>query len=170
MTVSRRKYQARAAVYRLHAAKLRSGKGSAITEMGPALFILLIFAIFPVVNLIFMGMSYMSCVTLNDLQLREAAKTPKSQAELPTGPVQKGIFDQWRQTAIGGISGVTDQPQTDISYSTGAGTIYVTVSTTVNIKPLLTIPFFPAVPGMGAPFTCNITHSRLLENPKFVFY
>ena len=148
---------------------LRSVRGSALTEFGPALFFLLIFAFFPVLDLIFIGVSYCSCMSLNNLQLREAAKVGRTEATSPTGSVQQGIPNSWRMTHLGNLASIADNPQTDVTYSAGIGSMYVTVSTTVSISPLLTIPFFPGVPGLGAPLVCTITRSRMLENPQSVF-
>ena len=135
--------------------------------MAPALFLLLFFALFPSIDLIGMGLSYCSCVSLNDLQLREACKLPKSLATDPKGPIYVTVPNNWRSTLVGGIGSTIQDPITDVSYDPGKGAIYVIVSTSVVVKPCFMIPFLPGVPGLGAPFTCNITHSRVLENPVF---
>ncbi len=144
----------------------RRKTGSAITEFGPALFILLFCAFFPSVDLIGVGLSYLACTSLNDLQLREAVRIPKSQCIDPRGPVQLLIPTNWQPTVMGGLGRTIDPPVTEVSYAPGK-VVYVTVSTTFTIHPLLTIPFFPKVPGLGAPFETTISRSRVLENPAF---
>ena len=82
----------------------RKQRGSAISEMAPALFLLLVVAVFPVLDLIFDGLGYCACVTLNNLQLREAVRVPKSQATDPNGTVQLEIPNNWRASAFGTTS------------------------------------------------------------------
>ncbi len=57
----------------------RSKRGSALSEMPPAMFLLLFFALFPVVDLIYFGVTFASCVALNNIELREAARTARTQ-------------------------------------------------------------------------------------------
>jgi len=144
--------------------------GSALSGAGPGLFLLLVFAVFPVLDLIFLGISYYSCITLNDLQLREAVKVSKSEATAPNGVIAVAVPNQWRRTMIGGLARLAQDPLTNVSYSFGKGNVYVTVVTSVAIQPLLTIPFFPQVPGLGAPISCSISGTRVLENANSVFY
>ncbi len=144
----------------------RRQDGSALSEFGPALFFLFIFAIFPVLDMILCGYSYLSCVSLNDLQLREAAKLPRTIADSIRGPVKQDIPNKWKQTIIGGFSGTVDTPETGVFYSNKTGTVFVTVTTTVVIHPFLNIPFFVGVPGIGAPLTAKISNKRVMENPQ----
>lgn len=151
-------------------ARLRRQSGSALSELGPALFFIFIFAIFPVIDMISVGINYCSCVSLNDLQLREAAKLPMSQSKSSSGPVKSTIPLKWKSTVVGGLSGIKDLPETDVSFKMTTTAVFVTVNTTCTIYPLLTIPFFPGVPGLGAPFVCTITGTRVLENPHYLTY
>jgi hypothetical protein len=145
----------------------RNPRGSALSEFGPALFFLFIFAVFPVMDIIGLCFGYLSCASMNDLQLREAAKVPKSVATLQTGSVQQAIPQKYMATVMGAFSGLTDLPQTSVSYTPGQTAVYVQVSTTVTVRPFLTIPFFGMVPGLGEPATFTISNSRILENPRF---
>jgi hypothetical protein len=144
----------------------RGDRGAALAEFAPALFILFFFALFPAVDLAGVGFSYCACISLVDLQLREAAKVPRSQAIDPNGYVQSTVVNQWRTTLMAGAANV-DQPVTQIEYNPGIGNIYVTVTTTFNIHPLLQVPFFAKVPGIGAPFVTTISKQRILENPAY---
>ena len=145
----------------------RTNNGSALSEFGPALFFLFIFAVFPVMDIIGLCFGYLSCVTMNDLQLREAAKVPKSQATCQSGAVQQAIPQKYMATVMGAFSGLTALPATQVDYKASTSAIYVTVSTTVTVRPFLTIPFFVKVPGLGEPATFTISNSRILENPRF---
>ena len=148
---------------------LRAKSGSALSEAGPALFLLLMFAIFPVIDIIYFGVSYYSVVTLNDLQLREACKISKSEAISPTGPVIQGVPARWLPTALGGLARLSEPPATEVSYSLGESNVYVSVNTKVSIEPLLKIPFLAKIPGLGAPVVISVGRTKLMENPNEVF-
>jgi hypothetical protein len=137
-----------------------------LAEFAPALFILFFFALFPAIDLASVGFSYCACISLVDLQLREAAKIPRSQAIDPNGSVQSTIVNSWRQSLMAGAANV-DAPVAQVEYNSGIGNVYVTVTDTFNIHPMLTVPFFPKVPGLGAPFVTTISKSRILENPAY---
>ncbi len=149
-------------------ARLRGKRGSAIAEMGPALFILLLAGVFPMLDLIFAGVGYCAAYMLSDLELREAARLPKSQLEAAL--VQ--ICYDWRTSGIGQFAGVVGDPQSDFGYYTdsqgsGPPLTYVTVTTKVQIKPLLPIPFIPGVPALSVPASYTFNGRRILENGNF---
>ena len=146
----------------------RRGIGSALSEFGPALFILIIVGVFPVLDLILMGYGYCSVLNLNSLQIREACKTSSQMAQDPDGPVCKTIPNQWLSTTMGGIAGLTNFPNTAVNYDTDTGVPYVSVTTTVTMRPFLAIPFFGPVPGLGAPFTCTVSSSRVMEDASLL--
>ncbi len=75
----------------------RNNKGSALTEMGPALLILLTMIFFPMLDVMGMAASYCSCVYLNSTQVKEASVISASDATSVSGQVQKGCVDAWRQ-------------------------------------------------------------------------
>ena len=138
-----------------------------MAEFAPALFILFFCALFPAIDLIGVALSYFSCSSLNDLQLREAVREPKSQVIDPKGTVQLTIPLNWRNTLLGGLGATIEDPQTQVDYIVGKYGINVTLSTTFTIHPLFPIPFFAKVPALGAPVTTTISHTRMLENPSF---
>lgn len=147
----------------------RGRRGSALSEAGPALFLLLMFALFPVIDVIYFGISYYSVVTLNDLQLREASKSAKSEAISATGDVIAGIPNKWSSSALGGLARLTEPPKTSVDYKLSEVAVYVTVTTKVSIEPLLKIPFLAKVPGLGAPVEINVARAKVLENPNDIF-
>jgi len=150
-------------------ARERRRRGSALSEAGPALFLLLMFAIFPVIDVIYFGVSYYSVVTLNDLQLREASKSAKSLAVSPKGDVILGLPNRWSSSALGGLARLSGPPITSVDYKLSEVAVYVSVTTKVSIEPLLKIPFLVKVPGLGAPIEINVARSKLLENPNDIF-
>jgi hypothetical protein len=139
-----------------------------LSEFGPALFILFICAVFPVMDIIFIGISYCACSTLNSLQLREVARLPASQAMAGAQTVEQ----RWKTSGLGYLAGSNIDPTVSISYNNGEdnpiGTdVYVNVVTNFSVRPLLTIPFFPGVPGLGAPLLWTVRGQRLMENPHY---
>lgn len=151
----------------------RKAKGGTMAETAPALLILFMFLLFPLVDVMTMGVDYVSCHTLNNLQLREAANLPKAQAQDAGGFVKKNIPDQWKHSGMGAFVNVVGTPATNVSYldgetdTTGTQDKYVVVTTTMTAHPFLTLPFYFPVPGMSAPMTFTISTRRLLENPHF---
>lgn len=147
----------------------RRRRGSALSEAGPALFLLLMFALFPVIDVIYFGVSYYSVVTLNDLQLREASKSAKSMAVSTSGDVIVGIPNKWSNSALGGLARLSQPPKTSVDYKLSEVAVYVTVTTKVSIEPLLKIPFMAKIPGLGAPVEINVARTKVLENPNDIF-
>jgi len=147
---------------------LRKQGGSAIAELGPALFLLLIVGVFPVVDAMFAGYTYFASVLLNNLELREASRIPASDTE----DAMTRIAYNWQNSGLGRLASVIGQPQTQCAYNVvnieGAvhpGTeTYVTVSTTVTVKPCCPIPFFGKIPCLGAPVTYSIVGKKIMEN------
>ena len=144
----------------------RSNSGSSLSEVPPALFLLIFCAIFPVLNFIMISVTYCSCVLLNNLELREAARTPHSQLI----PVFLSIQQNWQASALGQMAGLAGPPDSDTSYYVSGGDTYVTVSTIFTAKSLFNIPFFNGIPGLGAPWTYTISNNRVLEDPSYASF
>ncbi len=144
---------------------MRSIRGSAISEMPPAMFLLLFFAFFPLVNLIFLGVVYTSCVALNTAELREAAKTPRSQIKAVMAMLQ----ESWHSNSLGRIAGITQIPESKVYYTNIGEDAYVGVSTTFILKPFLRIPFFDNIPALGKNWSVSLSSKRVLENPNYAF-
>jgi len=145
--------------------KMRSNSGSALSEMPPALFVLVFFAIFPVINLIGLAVVFASCLALNNVELREAARTPHTQLNTALSSIQ----NTWTSNGIGRLAGVSKTPSSEVSYSNIGSDVYVAVATTFSVKPVLTIPFFDRVPALGAPWSFTASGKRVLENPSYAY-
>jgi hypothetical protein len=158
--------------------KNRSGQGSALSEFGPALFMLFVFGLLPVLDTIFLAIDYAAVYSLNQLQLREAVKTPRSQALAMNGPVIATIPTQWRSSLLGSLAHPTQDLVTTLDYQpvpwqpVGSNQTlnfwFVIVSTTVGYRPFFTIPFLNGIPGLGSPITFTISGRRPVENNRFV--
>jgi hypothetical protein len=157
---------------------VRSKKGTALSEFGPAFFLLLTFGLLPLIDVVFSGIDYASAFYLNELQLREAQKLPKSAATDVNGPVIKSVTQNWRAGWLGGLVPPEAQIITAINYkpvpwqpvgsNQEVNFWFVTVSTTASFRPFLTIPFLNGVPGLGAPISFTISGRRPVENNRFL--
>lgn len=157
---------------------LRSSRGSSLAEVGPALFLIFIVGLLPVTDVIGIGINYASTFYLNQLQLREAQKLPKSEVINEEGTVVLSIPDQWRASLLGGMANRDQRVHTQVVYTpvpfqpVGSNqTInfwFVTVSTTVSFRPLLTVPFFFKIPGLGAPINLTVAGRRPVETNRFL--
>lgn len=151
----------------------RRKTGSQIAEFGPALWVLLIFIFFPMVDLLSMGVSYGLCMVLNYNQVREASLLPNAEANSPSGTVKKGIPDKWI-AGMGQFTNRTAYPATTISYRDGETdnnkTVdkIVGVSTTVTCHPFLPIPIpVASIPGINGPMTFTVFSECPMENPDY---
>lgn len=125
-----------------------------------------------------MGIDYAAAYYLNEMQLREAQKLPKSVATSEKGPVIEAVPRLWRAGLIGGLTPANTAIATSVGYKPvpwqpvgQAQTLdfwFVTVTTTASFRPLLSIPFLNGVPGLGAPITFSIVGRRPVENNRFL--
>jgi hypothetical protein len=145
--------------------KSRNANGTALAELGPALFLLILCMFFPMVNLCTLGASFAACVSLNHTQLREAALLANHEAANSKGSVIKAIPEAWKNSGIGQFVGSIKTPETKVNYRKidGISNEAVTVTTTVTVKPFITVPLFN-IPGLGAPISYTISSERLVEN------
>lgn len=160
------------------ATRPRSKKGSALSEFGPAFFLLLTFGLLPLIDVVVIGIDYAAAYYLNEMQLREAQKLPKSVATSEKGPVIEAVPRLWRAGLIGGLTPANTSITTAVGYKPvpwqpvgGAQTLnfwFVTVTTTASFRPLLAIPFLNGIPGLGAPITFTVIGRRPVENNRFL--
>jgi hypothetical protein len=146
--------------------------GSAISEMGPALLILLTFIFFPMLDCLGAAAIYGSTLYLNIMQTKEASVVPASDATSASGQVQKGVVDSWLNNGIGKFAKVTKYPETKVTYRDGVTDSktkitykVVTVDTKVTCSPLVTIFWFTPVPGLNAPMEFKAVSEAQMENP-----
>lgn len=142
---------------------VRPKSGSSLAEMPPALFLLIFFAVLPVLNLIMMGCTYCFCTNLNTLELNEAARTPAAQIDTAFAAIQQS----WQSSVLGQYANLAAPPEANVSYTTNGSDTYVNVSTTFTAKSAINIPYFKGVPGLGGPWTYTIAGNRILEDPSY---
>lgn len=155
---------------RNRSSKMRRRRGAMLAELGPALLILFFFLFFPLVDLLGLGISYCSCLSLNDLQVREAAFESSELAQNATGAVKREIPANWVKSGLGQFVNLESSPLTTVSYRK-AGTVensevYVKVTTETKVRPFLNIPFLPGIPGLSQGLTFVVGSERLVENPS----
>jgi len=149
----------------------RGKRGSAIAEMGPALFVLLVIIFFPMIDLMEVGAGYMMAQSFHDSMLRAIAVSQ------PTGGTQDPSI-QTQATAISNVTNsfagsgfasflhvqATDLQVTNVTYlPSAANPTTVQVSTSVSVAPFISIPYFSPVPGLNAPVIFTSTSQRPQE-------
>lgn len=150
--------------------RIRPPCGHSISEMGPALWILIVAFFLPTIALMGLGLSYASVVLLNNLQVHEASVVPYDQAQDPSGTVMQTIPNNWMTSGVGQFVNPVSLPDTEVSYKLGTKggsqvqDYVVVVKTTVSVPPLVSVPFFQNVPGLSAPVTYAVTGESILEN------
>ncbi len=166
--------------------KSRTFKGSGIAEFAPALFVLLILIFFPMIDLIQMGVAYMSCNYINDQELIALANNLQVQTNAISGGGTpsyssysinncvtrvNNLITYFNSSAfarlanlqpIPSITAATLSPST-LSYQTQQNAYYITITNTYTSNPFLFIPFFKGVPGIGAPVTYTISGNKPIE-------
>ncbi len=155
-----------------HKTNRRNRCGTAISEFGPALFILLLVIFFPVLDLISICFAYCIVMVLNYNQTHEASLLASEQANDRNGTIKRGIPDQWMKTGLGRFVKVSGFPATTVSYRNGLDNQdsttekNVVVSTTVDCDPFVFIPIpIAKIPGLNSAFSLNATSERPMEDP-----
>ncbi len=148
--------------------------GNATAEIGPALFILLVMVLPPMLDLAGLAFAYGAGWYLNFLQAREAAVS----AEVRQGKIVNGaeiasaleaVRASWSGTSLCRFTeaeGVSERFQLVGAGGSGSGNAvrYIEVVTAMQVKPFVTVPFFKNVPGLGAPVGFSFTGIRLVED------
>ncbi len=153
---------------------VRRCRGSAITELGPALFVLLILIFFPLMDIIGAAADYSFANLLNQAEVRELAvqkpddgqkENIAQKADLNTINALLG-FAKFCGIAPGDEANPAKIKHT-ISYipslTDPAKIGTVEVSTEVSFRPFLIIPFIPDVPGLSANIPFKVSSTRPQE-------
>jgi hypothetical protein len=136
-----------------------------------------IFGLLPVIDAVAIGVDFASTYYLNELQLREAQKLPRSKAIAMSGPIIAGIPMDWSRSVLATLHD-DDTMMTSLSYTTVPWTpvgsnqsvnfYFVNIVTTVSFRPCLSVPFFKGVPGLCAPLTITVSGRRPVESNRFL--
>jgi hypothetical protein len=134
------------------------------------MWVLLFGFFFPVLVLVSMLCTYASILVLNNSQVHEAALLPYTDAQDVNGAIVKTIPSDWVGSGIGRFCRVIGFPATQVTYSKGTTDQnkvqdqYVQVVTTVEIAPLVPVPFLVVVPGLNAPWSFKVSSECVVEN------
>ncbi len=168
-------------------------RGSAIAEMGPALILLFIVILFPMLDLIGLALKYADCYYLFNALVREAGvgttvveKT--SVSGTPTGeikcyditcstdnvppPTGRGsmqlIISNWQKSGLGIFANVVPGSITQtasVNCTEGSPNArWVHVQMNVSCNPFLKLPLPGQIPGLTAPATFQFNGASVVEN------
>ncbi len=162
--------------------KKRAAKGSAITEFGPAMYILIMVFFFPFLDLMGLACEYGDCLYLNSLLLRQAAlehvlvmddsvAPPVLTTDLSCSTAAGGslntIITAWLNGGLGKFASSGTMPTQSIAIDLTEGTPhckYVHLTLDVECKPFVYVPFFLRVQGLNAPITFEFHSRGVIEN------
>ncbi|MBX9685615.1 MAG: hypothetical protein K2X27_02870 [Candidatus Obscuribacterales bacterium] len=149
----------------------RSATGSAITETGPALFLLIVLIFFPMLDLISLGAGYIMSGIYHDYMIRELALSapPGSGADSSIQSKDKAIqkinkdfetssFFNFLRMSPGDASVVSVQYLPDDTNPTT-----VQCKTRCVIQPFISIPWWTNLPGLNAPINFEMETQRPQE-------
>lgn len=148
--------------------KLRRQTGGAITETGPALYVLLVLTFFPLLNIIGMACGYQMASIYHDRMIREiAVKTPNAAGY--NAAVAKvnaefigGSFYNFLRMQPGDLQVTLPPIYTPDATKAPGHFSDVRVQTTVTVRPFITVPFIQ-VPGLSLPIPFTMTTERPQE-------
>ncbi|MBX9670508.1 MAG: hypothetical protein K2X93_23100 [Candidatus Obscuribacterales bacterium] len=150
----------------------RNEIGSQLAEFGPALLILFASVFFPLILLLGVALNYSAGYTLNNLQVREAAVSKRTEAESAVGNVRKNIPDSWKVSGLGQFANLVSEPETAVSYKPGQKDdhdrqdMIVVVKTTIKPRPILpNMPFMSGIPGLTGESVFTYENEAVIENP-----
>lgn len=156
-------------------AKNRSRRGSAIAELGPALFVLLILIFFPMLDLMGAAADYAFANLLHNAEIREiAVRVPdEGQKETIAQQADKDFINTMPGYAqfcgikvadVGNDAKIKHSIQYIKSDPANPDEITeVQVATTVSFKPFLVIPYMDGIPGLGGNMTFTVATTRPQE-------
>lgn len=142
----------------------RSSIGHEFAEFAPAIFVLLIVILFPMLDLIYLGIGYACGWYLNHLQVREVACVAPG-----SGPAAAGsALAAWQASGLCRFTNGSQTAAPNITYlylDTTDPTFpsHCRVTTSVRIQPWLQVPFMGGIPGIGAPVDFTYTAERTQE-------
>jgi hypothetical protein len=174
--------------------KVRTARGSALTEFGPALFIFFFFALFPLLNFIGMAIGFATVqMVAQQAATAAAASSSYTQALAAMTATENNLMNTGfakfaKIQPVGGYSGsgcdlyvaqtdVISQAITSLGPNTPAPSpidpkkyIYeYQVKVNFQILPFVNmsgVPFIGSVPGLGAPASVQYAGSRAVEYPE----
>ncbi|MCW5823031.1 MAG: hypothetical protein KIT34_09530 [Cyanobacteria bacterium TGS_CYA1] len=148
--------------HKLNTKSKRQIGGSALTETAPAIFILFIIILFPLIDLMYMAFAYSIVWYLNHLEVRELAvrepiETSQALTEIDTQFLGVGLAK-----FVGLTPGQIQHPLPNKAVRSGTPET-VTLTTQARVMPFLSLPFIMPVAGINQPVIFTVTSNRLQE-------
>jgi len=145
-------------------ARGRKSSGHEFAEFAPALFILLVCIVPPMLDLLYLGIAYASGWYLNHLETREAACSPPSRA---TDALARARI-AWEASSLAKFTKGREVSAVryPIDVNPSDGNVIpdsVRIETQVQVAPFLQIPFMGSIPGIGSPITFKYVSERTQE-------
>lgn len=144
--------------------------GSGTVELAPALVIIFIVILFPMLDLLYLSLAYASGWYCNHLVVREVAcRVPDTNTTNP-GSAAWDATKAWADTGLAKFIGANvNSVQNTVSYTMPPnptptdGPVSCTVATQVTVQPFLPIPFFMQVEGLNKPVIFSFSAERPQE-------
>ena len=145
-------------------ARGRKSSGHEFAEFAPALFILLVCIVPPMLDLLYLGIAYAAGWYLNHLQCREVACAPPARSSDALARARIA----WEASTLarfvkGREAGSVVTPKDVNPNDDNVIPDTISVRTDVLIQPFLQIPFMGSIPGIGAPITFTYNSERTQE-------
>ena len=149
----------------------RRSRGSAITETGPALFLLFVVIFFPMLDLLEMAVGYIMSGIYHDYMIREIAMsappgvTPDPAIQTQAAAITK-VNTQFKESSFYKFLKMepSDLQVSNIQYFPNeSNPNIVQCTTTCTVKPFISIPWWGSVPGLNAAFPFIISSQRPQE-------
>ncbi len=144
-------------------ARGRKSSGHEFAEFAPALFILLVCIVPPMLDLLYLGIAYASGWYLNHLQTREVACAPPALSSDALARARIAWEDSTLAKFVKGREAGSNVSARDVNPDDSFPDDTVIVTTNVLIQPFLQIPFLGSIPGIGAPITFTFVSERTRE-------
>jgi len=144
-------------------ARGRKSSGHEFVEFAPALFILLVCIVPPMLDLLYLGIAYAAGWYLNHLQCREVACVPPARKADSLARARVAWEASTLARFVKGRETFSDAQFEDRNPTDSYPVDTVIVSTRIQIQPFLQIPFLGSVPGIGAPIEFSYRSERPQE-------
>jgi hypothetical protein len=139
--------------------------GSGTVELAPALLVIFVVILIPMLDLLYLGLAYAAGWYCNHLVVREVAcRNPITDSVIAA----QSATDAWAGTGLAKFIGATTATNVIVFNPVNPPTpaappVSVTVTTTVVVKPFLPIPFFMNVEGLNVPVSFTYSAERPQE-------
>lgn len=140
----------------------RRQSGSAILETGPALYVFLLLILFPMVDLLFIGVNFCGAWYLNHAVTRELALRRRPEWTQAIADVDT----PYKAAGIGQFMHITSSSHTPTNIGTPQDNERQRVRCVSNVTcaPFLQLPIPGSIPGLSGPVTFTFTAERPREN------